>query len=417
MTSSATKLKSKIAKLPDLPGVYFFKDAAGAIIYIGKAQSLKKRVQSYFSRALDAKTQALVSKIADLEHRVTGSPAQASLLEASLIKRHLPQYNIDLRDDKSFPWIRVSGENFPTVSIYRRKGKRHEPGAQYFGPYTNVTLLRQAVKEMRRIFGFRSCKKMPRQACLYHRLKLCPAPCIKAISQAQYKEIINQIILFLESRYEELVSKLSKKMQDLSTQHKYEAAAEIRDRINALSAFAQSPHLRPGINELEDLQRLLKLRSLPQRIEAFDISNIFGKEATGSMVSFYRGFPDKDNYRRFRIKTVEGIDDYKMLAEIVHRRYARLVEEKLPLPDLILIDGGRSHLSIARKEIGKIGLHIPMASIAKKKENIYSLNNARPTKLQSARPALNLIRRVRDEAHRFAVSYHHILRRKKIIGK
>jgi excinuclease ABC subunit C len=400
-----------------VPGVYLFKDAAGAIIYIGKAKSLKKRVQSYFSRALDAKTQALVSKIADLEHRVTGSPAQAALLEASLIKAKLPQYNIDLRDDKSFPWIRVSGEDFPAISIYRRKGKRREPGALYFGPYTNVTLLRQAVKEVRRIFGFRSCKKMPRQTCLYYRLKLCPAPCIQKISQAQYKEIIRQITLFLDSRYEELVNRLSQKMQHLAGEQKYEQAARLRDQISALSAFAQSPHLRPGINELEDLQRLLRLKNLPQRIEAFDISNIFGKEATGSMVSFYRGFPDKDNYRRFRIKTVEGIDDYKMLAEVIRRRCTRLAEEKLPLPDLVLIDGGRSHLLVAWKEVRKVGLGLTLASIAKEKENIYSLNNSKPIKLQSDRPALNLIRRIRDEAHRFAVSYHHILRRKKIIGK
>jgi excinuclease ABC subunit C len=412
-----TRIKNIIAKLPDTPGVYFFKDAQDTIIYIGKAKSLKKRVQSYFSRALDAKTQALVSKIADLEYRLTGSEAQAALLEASLIKANLPQYNIDLKDDKSFPWIRISGEDFPTLSIYRRKGRSKEPGALYFGPYTNVTLLRQAAKQMRRIFSFRSCKKMPDEPCLYYRLRLCPAPCIHRISKAQYKEIISRITLFLESRYEELVSRLSQKMQDLAKEQKYEEAAKLRDQIAALSAFSQSPSACSGIGELEDLQKLLKLKHLPQRIEAFDISNIFGKEATGSMVSFYRGFPDKDNYRRFRIKTVETIDDYKMLAEVIRRRYARLVEEKLSLPNLVLIDGGRSHLSVARQEIRKLGLGLPLVSIAKEKENIYSLNNTKPIKLEYGRPALNLIRRIRDEAHRFAVSYHHVLRRKKIIGR
>jgi excinuclease ABC subunit C len=334
-----------------------------------------------------------------------------------LIKANLPQYNIDLRDDKSFPWIRISGENFPLVSIYRRKKRREDCGGQYFGPYTNVGFLRQAVKEMRRIFGFRSCKKMPKQACLYYRLKLCPGPCVQKISQAQYKEIINQITLFLDSQYEELLARLSQKMQDLAKAQKYEEAARLRDRINALGAFAQGPNVRLGINELEDLQNLLKLKRLPQRIEAFDISNIFGKEATGSMVSFYRGFPDKDNYRRFRIKTVEGIDDYGMLAEVLRRRYARLLEEKLPLPDLVLIDGGRSHLSVAGKEIRKLGLGLALASIAKEKENIYSLNSSKPIKLQFERPALNLLRRIRDEAHRFAVSYHHVLRRKRLIGR
>lgn len=411
------KLKNKIAKLPEASGVYLFKDEKGTVIYIGKAKSLKKRVQSYFNRALDVKTQVLVSKIADLEYRLTGSEAQASLLEASLIKANLPQYNIDLRDDKSFPWIRISGEDFPNVSIYRRKGQRKDSGAQYFGPYTNVGLLRQAFKQIRRIFGFRSCKKMPPKPCLYYRLKLCPAPCIQKISQKQYGEIINQVKLFLDSKYEELLGRLTQKMQDLAKEQRYEEAVRFRDRINALSAFSQGPNARPGINELEDLQDLLKLKHLPQRIEAFDISNIFGKEATGSMVSFFRGFPDKDNYRRFRIKTVEGIDDYRMLAEVIRRRYARLIEEKLPLPDLTLIDGGRSHLSTAEKEIKKLGLELDLVSIAKEKENIYSLNNIRPIKLQLDRPALNLIRRIRDEAHRFAVSYHHVLRRKKIIGK
>jgi excinuclease ABC subunit C len=414
---NTNKLKKIIAKLPDAPGVYLFKDAQGKIIYIGKAKSLKKRVQSYFSRALDAKTQALVSKIADLEYRLTGSEAQAALLEASLIKANLPQYNIDLKDDKSFPWIRISGEDFPFVSIYRRKKRQKDSGALYFGPYTNVGVLRQAVKQMRRIFSFRSCKKMPRGACLYYRLKLCPAPCIQKISQAQYKEIINQISLFLDSRYEELVSGLSQKMQDLAGEQQYEEAAGLRDQISALGAFAQSPNSPQGISELEDLQKLLKLKHLPQRIEAFDISNIFGKEATGSLVSFYRGFPDKDNYRRFRIKTVEGIDDYKMLREVIRRRYLRKALEKLPLPDLVLIDGGKAHLSVAGREIKKLGLGLPLLSIAKEKENIYSLNNAKPIRLESGRPALNLIRRIRDEAHRFAVSYHHILRRKKIIGR
>lgn len=411
------KLKNKIAKLPEAPGVYLFKDAKGTVIYIGKAKALKKRVQSYFSRALDAKTQALVSKIADLEYRLTGSQAQAALLEASLIKANLPQYNIDLRDDKSFPWIRISGEDFPVVSIYRRKKRQQDSGAQYFGPYTNVGLLRQAIKELRRIFGFRSCKKMPQKACLYYRLKLCPAPCVRKISQARYKEITDQIALFLDSKYEELLGRLAQQMQDLAKEQKYEEAARLRDQISALSAFSQGPNPRPGINEVEDLQDLLKLKHLPQRIEAFDISNIFGKEATGSLVSFYRGFPDKDNYRRFRIKTVEGIDDYKMLAEVIRRRYNRLIAEKLPLPDLVLIDGGRAHLTTAGKELKKLGLGLALASIAKEKENIYSLTNSKPIKLQFDRPALNLIRRIRDEAHRFAVSYHHILRRKKIIGK
>lgn len=411
------ELKNKVAGLPEAPGVYIFKDAQGQIIYIGKAKSLKKRVQSYFSRQLDAKTQIMVSKIAGLEYKLALSESQAQILEAALIKEHQPQYNIDLKDDKSFPWIRITAEEFPIVSIYRKKGQRKDDGSLYYGPYTNVKLLRQAVKLMRRIFGFRSCKNMPDKACLYGRLNLCPAPCIGEITGSGYKEVINQIKLFLESRYEELSRKLAQRMQQLSQEEKFEEAAKTRNQLNALSAIGQGGTGFSLQLELEVLKTLLKLDKLPERIEAFDISNISGQEATGSMVSFYKGAADKNNYRRFRIKTVAGIDDYGMLAEVVLRRYSRLVRENLSLPDLILIDGGRSHLLTAQKELEKLGLNIPLVSIAKEKENIYIKGKVKPIRFKSDTPALNLIRRVRDEAHRFAVSYHHLLRRKKVIGR
>lgn len=415
--TNADKLKDKISFLPDAPGVYSMKDRTGAVIYIGKAKSLKKRVQSYFNRPQDYKTQVLVSKIADIEYKLTPSEAQAQLLEASLVKDNQPQYNIDLKDDKSFPLIKISNEEFPIVSICRRRKASPKDKTLYFGPYTNAKLLRQASRVIRGIFGFRSCKTMPKQPCLYYRLKLCPAPCVKKINASNYKEIINQIKMFLESRYEALVQRLAKIMKEKSAKKEFEEAAKIRDQINALSAIAQKPHAYKSINELEDLKISLKLNKPPLRIEAFDISNIYGKEATGSMVSFYRGFPDKDNYRRFRIKTVKGIDDYKMLQEVIHRRYSRVIEEKLPLPDLILIDGGRSHLSVASSEIKQLGIKVPLVSIAKDKENIYTQNKNSPLRLHSDTPALKLIRRIRDEAHRFAISYHHVLRRKKIIGK
>lgn len=415
--SNLKELKNKVAGLPEAPGVYIFKDARGQIIYIGKAKSLKKRVQSYFSRELDAKTQVMVSKIAGLEYKLSSSESQAQILEAALIKEHQPQYNIDLKDDKSFPWIRITNEEFPIVSIYRKKGERKDDGSLYYGPYTNVKLLRQAIKLVRRIFGFRSCKNMPDKACLYGRLNLCPAPCIGEITGSCYKEIISRIKLFLESRNEELLGKLAQKMQQLAHEKKFEEAAKIRDQFNALSAIGQGG---TGFNSqfgLEDLKILLKLDKLPERIEAFDISNISGQEATGSMVSFYKGVADKNNYRRFRIKSVAGIDDYGMLAEVVRRRYSRLVRENLSLPDLILIDGGRAHLLTAQKELEKLGLDVPLVSIAKEKENIYIKGKVKPVRFKSDTPALNLIRRVRDEAHRFAVSYHHLLRRKKLIGK
>jgi len=411
------KLKEKIANFPQKPGVYIFKDSAGKIIYIGKAKSLKKRVQTYFSRDLSSKTQVMVAKIADLEYRLAPSEAQAQIQEAALIKEHLPQYNISLKDDKSFPLIRITDEDFPIVSLYRRKKAIENDRAMYFGPYTNVALLRQALKIIRRIFAFRSCKNLPNKMCLYGRIKLCPAPCEDKISRSRYQEIIKDINLFLDSKQEALLEKLSLRMKEAASVHNFEEAAKIRDQINALGAIGQTRVSSGGFSELEDLKNLLKLKKLPERIEAFDISNIFGKEATGSMVSFYKGFADKDNYRRFRIKTVQAIDDYKMLSEVVRRRYSRVLEEKLPLPDLILIDGGRSHLLTAQKELKRLGLEIPLVSIAKEQENIYISRKTRPINLKLDTPALNLIRKIRDEAHRFAVSYHHLLRRKKIIGK
>jgi excinuclease ABC subunit C len=411
------KLKEKIAGLADSPGVYIFKDSQGAIIYIGKAKSLKKRVQSYFTRNLSAKTQAMVSRIFDIEYRLANSQSQAQILEASLIKTHQPQYNISLKDDKSFPWIRISDEEFPVVSICRRKKAGDGDASTYFGPYTNAKLLREALKLIRRIFGFRSCKKMPRQACLFYRVKLCPAPCIKKISPGQYRQAIGRINMFLDSRHAQLLEGLFKDMMRSCAKKDFEGAAKIRDQISALSAISEGSASRVGLDELQDLRNLLGLDKLPLRIEAFDISNISGKEATGAMVSFYGGEPDKNNYRRFRIKTVSAIDDYAMLKEVVARRYARLARENRALPDLVLIDGGRGHLLAAAEEIKELGIRLSLVSIAKEEENIYIADRALPIKLKEGSGALNLLRRIRDEAHRFALKYHHLLHSKKVIGR
>jgi excinuclease ABC subunit C len=410
-------LRSKVNSLPESPGVYLFKDGAGGIIYIGKAKSLKKRAQSYFIRRLDSKTQAMLSKAACLDYIVTPTEAQAQILEAALIKQRQPQYNIDLKDDKSFPWIRITDEEFPVVSICRREKRDIDDVSLYFGPYTNAKLLRQALKIMRRIFGFRSCKKMPGRACLYRRVNLCPGPCVKKIGRDSYREIIERIKMFLESRHAVLIEELSRKMSWAAHNKEFEEAAKIRDQLNALSAIAVSGAVSSGIKELEELEGALKLEKLPLRIEAFDISNISGKEACGSMVSFYAGASDKNNYRRFRIKTVEGIDDYKMLAEVVRRRYLRLMRENSPLPDLILIDGGRGHLLAAKRALEELDIDLPLISIAKEEENIYINDRLKSLRLDCDCAALNLIRRIRDEAHRFAVSYHRVLRRKRILGR
>ena len=413
MTSIA--LRKKVAQAPNTSGVYLMKDGEGKVIYVGKAKSLKKRLLNYVGKNLDTKTVMLMSNVADIEYRLAPTESLALLLEASLIHKYEPKYNVSLRDDKSFPLVKITDEDFPAVCITR---KRENDLAKYFGPYTSAWLLREALKIIRKRFPYRSCRQMPKKACMYYRIGLSPAPCIGKISKREYAKRIKNISLILEGKTETLARKLLREMSLKAKRREFEEAAVIRDQVNALSAIAGNYAGLPNGGELTDLMSLLQLKKLPERIEAFDISNISGKEATGSMVSFYRGLPDKNNYRRFRIKTVNRIDDYGMLAEVVRRRYSRLVKEKLPLPDLVIIDGGKAHLLTADRELVKLGLEIiPLASFAKEEEHIYIRRRFRPIKLESDTPALNLIRRVRDEAHRFAVAYHHILRRKKIIGR
>lgn len=400
--------------MPDAAGVYLMKDKTGRVIYIGKAKSLKKRLSTYLGRDLSSKSVAMMSNVSDIEYRLAPTESLALLLEASLVHQYKPKYNVSLRDDKSFPMVKITNEEFPAICITR---KREQDKARYFGPYTNAGLLRQALKIIRRHFPYRSCKQLPKKECMYYRMGLSPAPCTGKINKKEYAKTIRNISLILEGKTDALIKKLFREMNLKSKEQKFEEAAKIRDQVNALTAIGQGYVSVGSQSELKDLKNLLRLSKLPERIEAFDISDIYGKEATGSMVSFYRGIADKNNYRRFRIKTVRTIDDYKMLTEVVKRRYSRLIEEKLPLPDLILIDGGRSHVLTAQKELEELGIEIPLVSIAKEQENIYTKAKTRPIKLSSDNPALNLIRRIRDEAHRFALSYHHVLRRKKIIGR
>ncbi|MCM8796264.1 MAG: excinuclease ABC subunit UvrC [Candidatus Omnitrophica bacterium] len=404
----------KIKAAPEKAGVYLMKDSAGKIIYIGKAKSLRKRLVSYLSRDLSAKTISMLSKVCDIEYIPAADESLALLLESNLIHRYQPKYNILLRDDKSFPFVKITNEDFPAIYITRKK----EPdGSHYLGPYTDVKLLRRALKIIRRYFPYRSCKKLPKHACIYYRLKLSPAPCIGKITKEEYAQTIQEISLLLEGNTDGLIKELSAVMFKKAEARQFEEAAKIRDKIQVLSSIGMHGRLASHEEEVESLRQLLGIRGSPERIEAFDISNIHGKEAVGSMVSFYHGVADRNNYRRFRIKTVYSIDDYAMLREVVHRRYARILKEKLPLPDLIIIDGGKAHLIAADTQLQALGIQLPIISIAKDRENIYIKGRHEAVNFKEGAPALNLIRRIRDEAHRFAVSYHRILRRKKTIGK
>jgi excinuclease ABC subunit C len=402
-------LKEKIKGLPDSPGVYLLKDKESKVIYIGKASSLRKRVASYFQRGDQPKEDLLQVKVADLEYIPTSSEAEALLWEASLIKEKQPRYNVSYRDDKSYPFLKITtNEKFPRIFIGR--GKK-EGNILYFGPYSNAGLLREALKTVRKIFPYRSCRNLPKEACLYYSLELCPAPCLGKIGERDYKKRIHEICLFLEGKREELEKGLTQKMREKAQAQSFEEAAKIRDQINSL---VQLKELRFGKETLLwELQNLLALSRLPRRIEAFDVSHIAGHEAVGAMVSFYQGIPDKNNYRRFRIKLVSGKDDFAMIREIVLRRYRRLKNENLDFPDLILIDGGKAHLEAAYSQLKKLGLkNLDVISLAKGEERIYILKRKNPLKLSRDSRILQFLQRIRDEAHRFAITYHKKLRKK-----
>lgn len=406
------EIENKIASFPDAPGVYLMKDKEGGIIYIGKANSLRRRVSSYLGRGLSAKNARLMAVAADIEYRLCPTESMALLLEASLIRQHKPKYNVALRDDKSFPLVKITNEEFPAVYITR---KRLEDGARYFGPYLNAGLLKNALKIIRKVFPYRSCKVLPKKACIYYRIKLSPAPCIGKISRQKYAQTIKRISLILEGKTDRLTKELKQEMIRKAKEHKFEEAAELRDKLIALSSFSPEFYTpQEGLNQIKDIAGL---KEPPRRIEAFDVSDILGRQATASMVSFHNGLSDKDNYRRFRIKTVEEANDYKMLAEALYRRYQRLKEERLPLPDLILVDGGKGQLRSGKEALAALDLDIPIISIAKREEEIYTQASPRPIKLKSNSPGLRLIQRIRDEAHRFALKYHHILRRKQFLNE
>ncbi len=402
-------IKVKIKLLPTTSGVYQYKDAQGVIIYVGKAVNIRKRVESYFrANTRSLKTDMLVGHIADVEIILTASEAEALILEASLIKKHQPKYNIELKDSKTYPYIQITKENFPLVSVVRP----HVVTSDLYGPYVNPTLIREALQIIRKIFSFRSCEPFANKICLDFHIGLCQGPCEAKISKQDYARNIRHVRMILEGRKDDLLRSLHEDMGVFSKAKDYEGAAKLRDQIRAIGALYSGTKDINYFKEAEQLQRALGLDKSPARIECFDISNIMGNQSVGSMVSFLNGKPDKSNYRRFRIKTVTGIDDFKMMAEVVHRRYKRLQAEGLAYPDLIVIDGGKGQLAAACAELKKLGVVIPIMSLAKREEEIFVPGKRNSIKLAHDSLGLQLLQRIRDEAHRFGVSYHRLLRSK-----
>jgi excinuclease ABC subunit C len=456
-------IRKKLGELPHKPGIYLMKDRFSTVIYVGKARDLRKRVSQYFhpSRRLgwDLKFNALVEAIHDFDIHVVRSEPEAFLLEGKLIKELHPRYNISFRDDKRFLLLKVNlNDPIPNFTFTRLK---KVDGARYFGPFSNSGALRNTLVLVRRQFNLRGCRVFTPGAadykhCLYAHLKYCTAPCIGNVTREQYLEQVRAACDFLEGQCREMKDQLEAEMKKAAAAQDYENAAGLRDLIRDLKEttkkerkFERVPYtlplaIDPG-RDLVELAKALELKAPPQRIEGFDISNISGTFAVASLVSFKHGRPDRANYRRFKIKTVEGQDDFAGMAEVVRRRYSRLLNESkvesreskakgsesrpakggtgrlkaglqtASLPDLILIDGGKGQLSAACAELKKLGLEkIAVIGLAKEFEEIYQPGESKPLRLGLNHPAVKLLQRLRDECHRVANSYNAQLRLKRI---
>jgi excinuclease ABC subunit C len=409
-----SSLREKLKSLPNKPGVYLFKDKSGVILYVGKAKSLRKRVSSYFKKPADIKTGIILDRLYDIDFMVAGSELDALILEDELIKKYKPRYNISLRDDKAYPFLKLTvNEEWPRLFLTRRKEK---DGALYFGRFQGG-MVRAVIRLVKKLFPIRWCKESPlrmrEQPCLYYRIGSCAGPCIRKISHSDYMVLVQGIILLLEGKMDEALEKLKKEMEKASERQDFEQAAYLRDRIKVLQKMiegkelskAPSPRLLSGVTEL---QKELKLDKLPMRIEAFDISNISGSNIVGAMVAFYGGLPLKSDYRRFKIRSFDKKpNDVAAIYEIVKRRYTGSLSKKMPIPDLVLVDGGLAQANSGGRGLKEAKLEgLPIIGLAKREEKIYLPKRNRPLSLAKASPALQLLQRIRDEAHRFAIAYH-----------
>lgn len=422
-------VKQKLQALPDQPGVYLMRDRAGRIIYVGKASSLRNRVRHYFQqgtlRSADPKLRGLIRSIADLDILPVRTEAEAILTEGRMIKEYRPRYNVSFRDDKRFLLLRVHPDDpWPRFEACRLDRK---DGAVYFGPYSNSSAARAALDFVQRRFHLRECRpRVPgpedHRHCHADIVSYCSAPCIGRIDSADYRSRIGEAIAFLHGDRPELLRELETRMKELAAKQDYEAAAALRDTLLLLRRVIRerargtkqlqlrAEDARAG---LQDLRLVLNLAAPPKVIECFDISNISGTNAVASMVVAVDGIPTRPRYRRFRIKTVEGSDDPAMMAEVIQRRYRRLLDEKKELPDLVLVDGGVTQLGAARAELEKLGLApLPSAGLAKRYEEIHveASLRAEPVRLPRDSFALRVLQQIRDEAHRFALDYHRRLR-------
>ncbi|HOX02331.1 MAG TPA: excinuclease ABC subunit UvrC [Candidatus Paceibacterota bacterium] len=427
------RLRAKLTELPHRPGVYLMKDRLGRVIYVGKARDLRRRVSQYFHpgrrHGWDLKLRALVDAICDFEAHPVRSEPEALLLEGRLIKEWHPRYNVSFRDDKRFLSIKINCQDpIPGFALTRL---RTEDGAQYFGPFAHSAAARRTLALVRRQFRLRGCRVLtPGEAdyrhCIYANLRYCTAPCIGNVTRSEYMEQVRAACDFLAGQCAEMEHQLESEMRRAAAAQEFEQAAQWRDLLDDLRSTTRKMHrfarLPPNLphaldpeHDLAELARALDLPGPPRRIEGFDISNISDTFLVASMVSFLDGRADRQNYRRYRIRSVSAQDDVACMAETIRRRYSRQVREGAPAPDLILIDGGPNQLGAAMTELRRLGLErTPVIGLAKEHEEIHRPGAAAPLRLEPDSPALKLLQRVRDESHRFANTYNAQLRLRRI---
>ena len=424
-------------KFPDTPGVYLFQDQAGRVLYVGKAKNLRARVGSYFLKAAanDQRTTRLVREAYDVDYLDAESEVDALLMEARLVKDIQPKYNRELRDDKSFPYLQITThEDFPRVEITREP---RSSGVKLYGPFAAIGSLRGALQVLQRVFQFRTCSLDIEESderwrwfrpCLLASIKQCTAPCNLRISKEEYRRDIGRLKKFLEGRRKPLLKEMRAEMEEAARALRFEQAAHLRDEIDMLESLHErgdlNKHEQPEVfymdpkKGLTGLKKVLKLDAAPRTIEGMDIAHLAGQETVASLVQFIDGLPFKPGYRRYRIREVEGIDDYASMYEVVSRRFARLRDEGDVYPDLLLIDGGKGQLGRAIQAFEALRIEPPLVlSLAKREELIYVSGRAEPLRLSKHAYALRLLQYVRDESHRFAQHYHHLLRRKRTLGE
>jgi len=427
----SSKIKAKLRALPDKPGCYLMRDENGKIIYVGKARSLRKRVQSYFrdatQRSAHPKVRSMVKKIHDLDIIVVHNEAAAILTEGKLIKAYRPHYNILLKDDKRFIML-TANPNAPLPRFKLTRIKRDD-NTIYFGPYVSSPAARATLDFIEKQFGLRKCTPRKPDAethkhCINDIVRFCSAPCINKITQKEYHKNFEEACAFLRGQRPDMLKTVRTQMHEASEALDYERAASLRDTLFMLQkAIKQHANVAPtqqmkkeaAARGIAELQEKLNLPTLPKRIECFDISNISGTYSVASMVCAIDGIPHNNRYRRFQIKTVEGSDDPAMIAEVVKRRIIGLRKKHEPLPDLMLLDGGITQLRAAREVLRELDCpELPTAGLAKRYEEIVTDNEEAPLRLPPESDALKVLIRLRDEAHRFAITYHRKLRNKRI---